>query len=107
MIVAEGAYTCLRPGIIAASALTSSIKNSGNLIVWHQSSELPDNIRSLCIERPAVLAGPWLDYLELRVITALPVQKQVDLVVRNGCNNLNEDPARLLIMLKSLESKLR
>jgi len=90
MIVAEGAYTCLRPGIVAASALTGSIKNAGNLIIGHQSSELPDNIGRLGIEGPAVLTIPWLNYLELRVITTLPVQNQVNLFVRNGCNNLDE-----------------
>ena len=37
-----------------------------------------------------MLAIPWLDYLELRVITALPVQKQVNLLICNGCNNLDE-----------------
>ena len=90
MIVPEGSYACLRPGIVATSALTSSIKNSGYLKIWYRSSQFSDNIGGLCIKSPAVLTVPRLDYLKLRVITALPVQKQVDLVVHNGCNNLNE-----------------
>src|SRR5215510_1327940 len=94
MIAAERANTGLCPGIILSRALARSVEKGRDRHIGHRSREFSDDVSRRCIQGPAMLTVAWFANFELGVVTALPMEHQMDFVVFETRDDLGDDGAQ-------------
>src|SRR3954451_8975726 len=79
--VAKATHTRLRPSVQPAGSLSCSVEHTRNGLVGHQARACPDQVHHFRFNGPTRLTSPVLPHREAGVITALPMQEQLDLII--------------------------
>ena len=93
MHAAEVADTQLGPALSFGRAYSEPVEKWGDTVVWQYTSEFADQLHGLYVSLPAVLPSAVLRYLKPRVISALPMQHEVQPIGLHRDDDLLEDGA--------------
>ena len=88
---AEVADAQLGPAMSFGRAYSEPVENGGDAVVRQHASEFTDQLHSLDVGLPAILASTVLHHFKPRMIPALPMQHEAQPIGRDRDDDLLED----------------
>src|SRR5512145_2513388 len=80
VIITQGADTTARPAMPMAGRLHRTVQDGRNRFIWHLTGEDPDKVDDISIGYPLILTSLAPLGTQASVITAMPVDDQLELV---------------------------